>query len=207
MVLIRPTSLLIVVAVLLTAVLSAPVTAQVYKWVDEDGIVHYTNLKPAGSRAGMTVLNFPCYASDPKCRGVDWERVRLNRAAFRNEIGDAVAAHGVDEALLRAIIHAESAYRTDAVSPKGAQGLMQLMPATAAMYEVLDPFDAAQNILAGAQHLSELLVEFEGDQDLAAAAYNAGSGAVRKYDGIPPYRETEDYVERVRILARRYGGG
>ena len=193
--------------VLLAALLAAPVSAQVYKWVDEDGIVHYTNLKPAGSRSGMTVLNFPCYASDPKCRQIDWERVRLNRAAFNNEINEAATTFAVDKALLRAIIHAESAYQTDAVSPKGAQGLMQLMPATQAIYGVLDPFDATQNILAGAQHLSELLVEFEGDQDLAAAAYNAGSGAVRKYDGIPPYRETKDYVERVRILQRRYGDG
>ena len=207
MALIRKHAILGLMALLVVGLLCAPAAAQVYKWVDEDGIVHYTNLKPAGSRSGMTVLNFPCYASDPKCRGVDWERVRLNRTAFVNEIDEAAVAFNVDEALLRAIIHAESAYRPDAVSPKGAQGLMQLMPATAAMYDVLDPFDAAQNILAGAQHLSELLVEFEGNRDLAAAAYNAGSGAVRKHKGVPPYRETRDYVDRVRILARRYGEG
>ena len=112
--------------------------------------------------------------------------------------------NSVDESLIRAIIHAESAYRLDAESPKGAQGLMQLMPATQADLAVNDPFDAWQNIDGGARYLAQLLDEFSGNTKLAAAAYNAGPGAVRKYDGIPPYEETKEYVRRVEILYRRY---
>ncbi len=110
----------------------------------------------------------------------------------------------MEESLIRAIIHAESAYQPDAQSPKGAQGLMQLMPATQQKLEVSDPFDPALNIGGGARYLSDLLLEFNGDIALTAAAYNAGSGAVRKYGGIPPFEETQEYVRRVRILYRRY---
>jgi soluble lytic murein transglycosylase-like protein len=108
---------------------------------------------------------------------------------------------------VRAVIHAESAFRPDAVSHKGAQGLMQLMPGTAEIYGVEDPFDAAQNIEAGVQHLAGLLVRYDGDVTLAAAAYNAGEGAVKRWGAIPPYEETKVYVHRVGILHRRYQAG
>ena len=104
-------------------------SAQVYKWVDEYGIVNYTNVAPPEDES-FDVLRFPCYASDPKCRSVAWEKVPLNTHSFSSEIRTAAQASAVEESLIRAIIHAESAYQPDAVSPKGAQGLMQLMPAT-----------------------------------------------------------------------------
>ena len=106
---------------------------------------------------------------------------------------------------MRAVIHAESAFNPEAISRAGAQGLMQLMPATAAELQVGDPFDPAENIEGGARYLSQLLAEFKGDLDLAAAAYNAGPNAVYQYGGIPPYDETQEYVRRVRILYKRYG--
>ena len=107
--------------------------------------------------------------------------------------------------MIRAIIHAESAYQADAQSPKGAQGLMQLMPATQAELNVSDPFNPQENIQGGALYLSQLLAQFNGDFELAAAAYNAGPNAVNKYGGVPPYDETQEYVRRIKILYRRYG--
>ena len=177
--------------------------AEVYKYVDEKGIVTYTNQKPS-TRYDYEIFKFPCYASDPSCRGVRWEKVPLNTRAFSKEIRSAARFNEVEESLIRAIIHAESAYQPDAVSPKGAQGLMQLMPATQAELEVSDPFNPGLNIDGGARYLSRLLAEFNGNVALAAAAYNAGMGAVHKYGGIPPYDETEEYVRRVRILYKRY---
>ncbi|MEJ2384258.1 MAG: lytic transglycosylase domain-containing protein [Xanthomonadales bacterium] len=182
---------------------AAAAGAQVYKWVDEDGIVTYSNIAPPTDR-DFDVLRFPCYASDPKCRSVSWEKVPLNVRSYRDEIRDAAAVNALDESLIRAVIHAESAYQPDAQSPKGAQGLMQLMPATQAELQVSDPFDPAENIRGGALYLSRLLEEFSGDVDLAAAAYNAGASAVYRYGGIPPFDETQEYVRRVRILHRRY---
>ena len=179
------------------------VSAEVYKWVEPNGVVSYSNIAPPADQ-DFQVLKFPCYAADPKCRSVSWEKVPLNTQAFQNEISSAAQYNAVEESLIRAIIHAESAYQVDAQSPKGAQGLMQLMPATQQELAVTDPFDARLNIDGGTRYLSDLLLEFNGDIDLAAAAYNAGSGAVRKYGGIPPYEETREYVRRVRILYRRY---
>ncbi len=177
--------------------------AQVYKFTDDKGIVNYTNIAPPKNQ-DFQVLRFPCYASDPKCRSVSWEKVALNTQSFGTEIQQAALNNGVDTALIRAIIHAESAYQVDAVSPKGAQGLMQLMPSTAKMLQVSDPFNAAKNINGGARYLAELLLQFDGDVTLAAAAYNAGPGAVTKYGGVPPYEETREYVRRVNILNKRY---
>jgi soluble lytic murein transglycosylase-like protein len=106
--------------------------------------------------------------------------------------------HGLSPQLIKAVALVESSFNTHAVSPKGAQGLMQLMPATARQYGVEDAFDPLQNLRAGTIHLRKLLDEFDGDLTLALAAYNAGSGAVRRHGGVPSYRETQEYVRKVR---------
>ena len=188
---------------LLTLVCTFSAHAQVYKFTDKDGVTHYTSAKPDGLN-NVTVLNFPCYASDPKCGTLDWEHIPLNRHAFNDEIRAAADVFAVDDALIRAIIHAESAYQPDALSPKGAQGLMQLMPATQQELQVADVFDPIDNIEGGTRYLAGLLDEFNRDVELAAAAYNAGPGAVREHGGVPPYAETREYVRRVKILYRRY---
>jgi soluble lytic murein transglycosylase-like protein len=116
------------------------------------------------------------------------------------DIIDAVSAQeGVDSTLVRALIHVESGFRARARSPKGAMGLMQLMPATARQYAVKNPYDPKANITAGIKHLKSLLSRFE--VSLALAAYNAGETAVQKFGGIPPYRETRNYVQRILRLA------
>jgi soluble lytic murein transglycosylase-like protein len=179
------------------------VSADMYKFTDKDGIVHYTNVRPSGQK-NVKSFSFPCYASDIKCNQLDWENIPLNRSAFDVEIQAAAEVFAVDGALIRAIIHAESAYQPDALSPKGAQGLMQLMPATQKELQVVDVFDPISNIEGGTLYLSRLLDQFNQNVEFAAAAYNAGPGAVRQYGGVPPYRETKEYVRRVKILYRRY---
>src|SRR5690606_29304951 len=105
---------------------------------------------------------------------------------------------------VRAVIHAESAFRESVISRKGAVGLMQLMPATARDMGVKDSLSPTQNIHGGVKYLAYLLKLYGGNETLALAAYNAGPGAVKRYDGIPPFAETETYVKRVRILHKRY---
>jgi soluble lytic murein transglycosylase-like protein len=109
----------------------------------------------------------------------------------------AARRHGLDPALVAAVVSVESGFRPEAVSRKGAQGLMQLMPGTAASLGVGDPFDPAQNLDGGARHLGQLLTVYGGDLTRALAAYNAGEGAVQRHGGVPPYRETRAYVKKV----------
>jgi soluble lytic murein transglycosylase-like protein len=170
----------------------------------KDGVTHYTNRRPAGQAAEIVfsyVENcFACTASP----GVDFGNVALNTTAYAAEVAAAAAEFGIDAALVRAIIHAESAFRPNALSKKGAQGLMQLMPATAERFGVTDAFAVEQNIRGGTRYLAWLLKRFDGDVRLAAAGYNAGEGAVDRFSGVPPYSETRHYVERVGILHERY---
>jgi soluble lytic murein transglycosylase-like protein len=123
--------------------------------------------------------------------------------AYNDVISEAADQYDLDPNLIRAIIRAESAFNPFAVSRAGAQGLMQLMPALAKEMEVLDPFDPRQNILAGARYLRELLDRHDGNLELAVASYNAGPGAVARHKGIPPYRETRNYVKNVKSFLKK----
>lgn len=175
----------------------------VYRYV-KDGVTHYTNRRPPGQRAEVLFSYMEtCFACAPASR-VDFNSVGLNTTAFVDEIRAAALAHGVEEALVRAVIHAESAFQIGALSHKGAQGLMQLMPATAERFGVTDPFSPQQNIAGGTAYLAWLLRRFQGDVRLAVAGYNAGEGAVDRFGGIPPYAETQVFVERVGTLLNRY---
>ena len=186
------------------------VQGQVYSYI-KDGVRNYTSKPPRGVAGATAVRTIrysfleTCYACAP-LPGVNFGTLRLNTAAYAAEIRAAAATHGVEEAVVRAIIHAESSYNPNAMSRVGAQGLMQLMPATARRFGVSNAFDASQNISGGVQYLAWLLKRYNGDLALAAAGYNAGEGAVDKYRGVPPYSETKRYVERVRVLAERYRG-
>ncbi len=126
--------------------------------------------------------------------------------AYGHTIEQAARANNLEPALIHAVIQTESNYDKDAVSPKGAKGLMQLMDATAKNYKVSDSFDPRQNTRAGAAHLRDLFVRY-GNIQHALAAYNAGTKAVDKYKGIPPYPETRQYVEKVLNAYRKISGG
>ena len=182
------------------------VSGQVYSYI-EDGVRHYTSARPAGHVEALKTIQYSyiesCYACGSR-PGVDFAKVRLNTAAYDDEISAASKRYGVDEAVVRAVIHAESAFNPRALSRVGAQGLMQLMPDTARRFGVGDAFDVAENIRGGVQYLAWLLKRFNGDLSLAAAGYNAGEGAVARYKGVPPYAETKRYVDRVGLLAARY---
>jgi len=185
------------------------VNGQVYSYM-KDGVRHFSSRPPAaGTAQELRTIAYSfietCYACAVQ-PGVSFATVRLNTDAYREEIAAAAREFGVEEAIVRAIIHAESAYNPMAVSRAGAQGLMQLMPAPARRFGVSDSFDVAQNIRGGVQYLAWLLRRFNGDLTLAAAGYNAGEGAVDRYGGGPPYSETQRYVQRVGMLAERYRG-
>jgi len=186
------------------------VSGQVYSYM-KDGVRHYTSSRPAqvANIGAVRTIQYSyierCFACGVQSR-VNFGSVRLNTQAYSTEIAAAAREFGVEEAVVRAIIHAESAFNPTALSRAGAQGLMQLMPPTARRFGVADSFDASQNIRGGVQYLSWLLRRFNGNLTLAAAGYNAGEGAVDRHGGVPPYKETQYYVQRVAQLADRYRG-
>lgn len=130
---------------------------------------------------------------------------RLNsNTSYDQYIKEASTEFGVDKSLIRAVIHAESGFNPRAISPKGALGLMQLMPGTARMHGVHRALEPRENIRGGTQHLAKLLRRYGGNLVYSIAAYNAGEGAVQQFGGIPPYAETQQYVRRVLALQSRY---
>ena len=164
-----------------------------YRFEDEGGTVHYTNV-PSDPR-------YRFYRTDPDAAGISRPApATRGLAAFADTIQVAAERYQVDRRLVEAVILVESAGNPSAVSRKGAQGLMQLMPQRAAALGVQDAFNPVENVNGGVRHLSDLLRSFGGNVTLALAAYNAGEGAVRSHQGIPPFPETQDYVRRVRAL-------
>lgn len=169
---------------------------------EQDGRTVYGTRELPGSRKvlAFTVQTPP---GEPAHEGLGRvEAPRVDR--FAPQFRAAARRTGVEDAYLRAIAHAESGFDPKAVSPKGALGVMQLMPTTARDYGVADPLSAEQSIDAGARHLRGLVKRYRGNLVLAAAAYNAGAGVVARYGGVPPYRETQAYVAKVQALYARY---
>ncbi|MBN1282831.1 MAG: lytic transglycosylase domain-containing protein [Proteobacteria bacterium] len=145
------------------------------------------------------VVSF-CYGSSSAKAG--W--AGKDMVSFSHEINRAAEAHDVNPALIAAVIHAESEFKVRARSHVGAQGLMQIMPSTARYLGCRNAWDPAENILAGAKYLRQLIDRFDGNLPHAIAAYNAGPGAVSKHNGIPPYKETRNYVKKVLSNYSRY---
>ena len=169
---------------------------------EQDGQMVYGTRNLPGSTVYLkfTVETPPGEPAHPGLGKVGKPRLDMYPKQFKA----AAKATGVDDAWLRSIAHAESGFDPDALSPKGAQGVMQLMPDVSKEYGVVDPFASKQSIDAGAKLLRTLLRRYRGDFTLAAAAYNAGIGTVAKYGGVPPYAETLAYVEKVHALHARY---
>ena len=188
----RSLVLLLVTAAVVTA--ATPAAAQVYKRTAPDGTTYFTNVQPNPSyqRAAYT----------PAPTRVAQRPSSADYGAYSQEIAEAAARYAVPERLIWAVIRVESGFDRRAVSRKGARGLMQLMPETAAILGVRDSFNPRENIHAGARHLRALMERFGYDLPLAIAAYNAGEKPVLAFRGIPPYPETREYVARV---LRLYG--
>lgn len=189
----------VVISVLLSV---APAFADIYKYEDSEGVLHFTDA-PTDRRFKVfmrdikkdlklrTTFKLTGCARDPK--------------EFDSIINSCAMEFGVDKSLVKAVIQAESGYNPNAVSPKGAAGLMQLMPKTAQGLKVSNSFDPAENIRGGVRYLKFLLNTFKGDVSLALAAYNAGLSKVARYGGIPPYEETRNYVAKVLDYRRSFG--
>ncbi|GAM10612.1 putative murein lytic transglycosylase YjbJ [Geobacter sp. OR-1] len=187
-------------AVLLFLMCGVPADADIYRYEDNEGVVHFTD-SPTDNR-------FKIFMRDIKkdLRLRTSFRLSGNPAEYESLINRYAQEYRVDRALVKAVIHAESGYNPNAVSRKGARGLMQLMPKTAEHLKVADTFDPAQNIRGGVKYLRFLLDTCKGDETLALAAYNAGLSKVAQHNGIPPYAETRNYVEKVLSYKNNYRG-
>ena len=182
-------------SVFLALGMAVPSSADIYKYEDADGVIHLTNV-PSNPKAKYVML-------------IKEKRIlfakQINIRDYDKIITQAAAKFNLDAALIKAVIKAESNFNHKAVSRAGAKGLMQLMPQTASSLNVNDVFHPGNNIEGGARYLRYLLNLYKGNLTLALAAYNAGEGAVAKYNyGVPPYRETQNYIRRVLALYNSY---
>lgn len=184
---------------------ATPAHADIYRCKRADGTQHYTNIREPGRRCELVVRSSKKSKnkSGRKSTGAPGKsksttpRDPARYRRYDGLIDEAARLYQLPEPFIRAVMRVESDFNPTVVSRAGAMGLMQLMPKTARSMGVSDPFDARQNILGGARYLRILANRFKGDLVLTVAAYNAGEGAVQKYNGIPPYKETQRYVRRV----------
>ncbi len=203
-----------VISIVLTVACPIVPHAEIYKYIDKDGAVHYTNTPTYAHSTAVSLpplteaifqKYFPKYMA---ARGLRPGFLPLskasNHAAYDPHIKLTCKLYGLDCNLVKAMILAESGFNPQAVSPKGAMGLMQLMPDTSRDLGVLNPFDPLQNIDGGARYLKMMLDRFGNNLPLALAAYNAGPEAVTKHGGIPPFDETQIYVKTVMDFYDRY---
>jgi len=191
-------SIILVLGILATAM---PASADIYKYEDENGVLHFTDA-PNDKRFKIYMRDI---RKDKRLRTTfKMSGCVKNPAEFESIINSCALQYGVDKSLVKAVIHAESGYDPNAVSSKGAQGLMQLMPKTAQDLKVSDSFNPTDNIRGGVRYLRFLLDTFKGDVSLALAAYNAGLTRVARYGGIPPIEETRNYVSKVLSYQKSY---
>ncbi len=182
----------------IVAVFACQVSADVYKRTDASGRVYYTDTPIKGFKYKRIIK------TKPKNYNKAFKRLAINKKKYAPIIAKAAAKYQVDAKLLHAVIQTESAYDVKAISSAGAVGLMQLMPATAKRYGVSNRKNAVENIDGGAHYIKDLFKMFDSNLDLVLASYNAGEGAVKKYNNtIPPYPETQNYVRKVLGLYKK----
>ena len=176
--------------------------ADIYSFTDERGVVHFTNIPSLDRR--YKLIRREAGSSVPRS-GQAWMPTEADIRRFSGIVDVAAKSHGVEAALVQAVITAESGFNPNALSRKGASGLMQLMPDTARRYGVRNIFDPVENVHGGVRYLKDLLAMFNGDMRLALAGYNAGENAViRAGNRIPPYQETQNYVPKVIDIYHRF---
>jgi soluble lytic murein transglycosylase-like protein len=175
---------------------SSDARADIYRYVDKDGVIHFSNVTRRGKLVSKGKARPNLAAGAPSAASAS-SRPATTPDEYDAYIREAASLYQIPEALVRAVIRVESNFDPRAISRANAQGLMQLIPATAERMLVTDPFDARQNVLGGTRYLRVLANLFNGNLQLTLAAYNAGEGAVIKYNGIPPYEETQAYVSKV----------
>jgi hypothetical protein len=202
--------LLAPVVICLWLAVPSPVEADIYKYVDKTGVLHFTNVPTSAASSQVTLpplteANFRKYFPHSGGGSSFLSTCNLkNQNLFDPHIRLTSQRYGLDCNLIKAMIRAESGFDPNAISPKGAMGLMQLMPGTARDLSVYNPFDPMQNIDGGARYIRFLLDRFNNNLHFALAAYNAGPESVSKHKGIPPYDETQVYVRRVMDFYNRY---
>jgi len=193
---------------LAVGVMARPATADIFTFKDENGVVHFTNIPNGDKRYKLLRKegdNPAPKLSSTWTRPSNWLPSEQLIQQYSPLVAKASHAYGVDKALVHAVISAESGYNPYAISRAGAVGIMQLMPDTAKRYGVKNSLDAAQNIDGGVRYLKDLLVMFNGNIELAVAAYNAGENAVIRHGNrVPPYAETVHYVPKVLGFYRRF---
>ncbi len=177
-----------------------------YIYKEADGTVWFSNVKPSAqdSTRYKLIQVKGRQTATRSCLGMNDSKLAARARLYQDDIAKYSNEFRVDSKLIMAVIRNESCFDKAAVSSAGAEGLMQLMPATAESLGVKNSFSSRQNIRGGTQYLSELIKKYQNNITLALAAYNAGPGAVAKYDGVPPYPETEKYIERVMKSYRDY---
>jgi len=179
-------------AVLLALVLvPAQAPADIYRYTDENGVMHFTNA-PTSGKFKLFMRERKVFIS------------KLDSNQFDPIISEASKKYGIEAPLIKAVIKAESDFDPNAISHKGARGLMQIMPMNYRLLNVENPFDPNQSIEGGARYLRDMLDRYKGSVNLSLAAYNAGPGAVDRHGGVPPYPETTEYIERVMRYYQRY---
>ncbi len=193
---------LIVIACCGLASLAGSARADIYMYRDTRGGLHFSNA-PSEPQYHYYMAELDAWKTWRRSPFGRWSDPKRHKK-YDQIIRDAAEKHQVDVALVKAVIRAESDFQADAVSPKGALGLMQLMPATARMRGVNVAFEPTQNVEGGVRHLRYLLDRYNGNVRLALAAYNAGEGAVDKNGGVPPYPETQDYLVKVLRFREAY---
>jgi soluble lytic murein transglycosylase-like protein len=186
---------------LMLTLFALPASADIYKYEDAEGVIHFTDT-PMDRRFKIFMRDLQKDKSLRTSFGLSG--ITRYSGEYDHIIKSFANEYGVDHALVKAVIHAESGYNPNAVSNKGAAGLMQLMPKTAQGLKVYDSFDPRENIRGGVRYLKFLLDTFKGDVTLALAAYNAGLNKVAKYGGVPPYNETRNYVSKVLTYQKSY---
>ena len=191
------------------ALFAPPADAQIAKIVDNSGRSFFVNANPAPVNLVPTAKSHPniYLPGEISFTGRAHPAVDMDRDGVEKLVREAADRHRIDPALVRAVIETESNWNPKAHSHKGAGGLMQLIPTTAQRYGAYDVFDPQQNIDAGVKYLRTLLERYHGNLDLALAAYNAGEGAVDRAHGVPSFRETRDYVQKVQNAYFRPGSG